>query len=169
MCATKESGFGPLTVTDISPLIATYSRGPELLRDAVRRASESCWDAVPIAGKWSIRQVVCHLADSEIVYADRMKRVQAEDNPTLFDADPDAFVPALHCSVRPPEVELNVIEAVRAHMLPILRSCPVADFQRTGVHSTDGPMTLETLLERVTGHIPHHISFIEAKLGALGA
>lgn len=155
-------------MTDISTLIDSYSRGAELLRDAVRPTPESGWDATSIEGKWSIRQVVCHLADGEIVYADRMKRVIAEDNPTLFEADPDVLVPALYCPQRPWEAELNLIDAVRAHMVPILQSCKSDDFQRTGVHSIDGPMTLETLLKRITGHIPHHISFIEEKLRALG-
>jgi uncharacterized damage-inducible protein DinB len=155
-------------VADISSLIESYSRGAKLLRDAVRSTPESSWDATPFVGKWSIRQVVCHLADSEIVYADRMKRVIAEDNPTLFEADPDVFIPALHCSQRPWETELNVVETVRKHMLSILQSCDVEDFQRPGYHSTDGPVTLETLLDRITAHIPHHISFIEEKRRALG-
>jgi hypothetical protein len=63
--------------------------------------------------------------------------------------------------------ELDVISAIRAHMLPILQSCDANVFQRTGVHSVEGPMTLLTLLQRVTAHIPHHIAFIEQKLKAM--
>ena len=158
-----------MNMADTHTLIEAYSRGAQLLRDAVRRVPESGWDTVPIEGKWSVRQVVCHLADSEIVYADRMKRVIAEDKPTLFEADPDLLVPALFCRQRPWETELNVVEAVRAHMLPILKSCDGEEFQRIGVHSLDGPMTLKALLERVTEHLSHHISFIEEKLRVFGA
>lgn len=154
-------------MADISALIEAYFRGPEQLRDAVSSTPEYGWDAKPVEGRWSIRQVVCHLADSEIVYADRIKRVLAEDNPTFFEADPDVFLPALHCTQRPWKTELNVIEAVRSHMLPILQACDSQDFQRTGVHSLDGPMDLRTLLERITGHLPHHIAFIEKKLEAM--
>lgn len=154
-------------MNDISALIEAYSRGPQLLRDTVRLTPESGWDTVPVAGKMSIRQVVCHLADGEIVYADRMKRVIAEDNPTFFEADPNVLVPALHCSERPWESELNMIDAIRTHMLPILHSCTSADFERTGVHSLDGPMTLKILLERISEHIPHHVVFIEEKLRAM--
>jgi len=93
-----------------------------------------------------------------------MKRVIAEENPTFFEADPNVFVPALFCSQRPWETELDVIEAVRKQMLSILSACEDEDFERTGVHSLDGPMTLATLLERITGHIPHHIAFIDEKL-----
>lgn len=152
---------------EFSTLVEDYSRGAQLLRSALHTTPDSGWDATPIEGKWSIRQVVCHLADGEIVYADRMKRVIAENNPTLFDADPDVFGPALSSPQRGWETELMLIESVRAHMLPILNSCGADDFQRTGLHSTDGPMTLQTLLERITAHIPHHIAFIEEKLLAM--
>jgi hypothetical protein len=152
---------------DVSRLIEAYSGGAKRLRDAMRSTANADLDASPIEGKWSIREVVCHLADSEIVYADRMKRVLAEDNPTFFEADPNLFRPALFCSRRPLDKELDVVEAIRAHMLPILQSCNADDFQRTGVHSLDGPLTLQTLLERITAHIPHHVAFIKEKLQAM--
>jgi len=154
-------------MADNSALIKAYSAGAQVLRDALRRAAHANLDVRPIEGKWSIREVVCHLADSEIIYADRMKRVLAEDNPTFFEADPDRFGPALNCPQRPMDKELDVVAAIRAHMLPILEACHPNDFQRTGVHSRDGQMTLQTLLERITAHIPHHVAFIEEKLQAM--
>lgn len=151
----------------IPTLIERYAGGAKLLRDTLKAAPDVDLDARPIEGKWSIREVVCHLADSEIVYADRMKRVLAEDNPTFFEADPNLFGPALHCSRRPLDAELDLIEAVRVHMLPILHACDATAFGRSGVHSLDGPLTLETLLERITDHIPRHVAFIEEKLRKL--
>jgi len=151
---------------DISALIEAYSGGAKLLNDALRSATNADLDSRPIFGKWSIREVFCHLADSEIIYADRMKRVLAEDNPTFFEADPQLFGAALVCRQRSLDNELGVVDAIRKHMLPILRSCDANDFQRTGVHSLDGQMTLQTLLERITGHIPHHVEFIKDKLQA---
>jgi hypothetical protein len=151
-------------MSNISTLIDTYAGGAKLVCDALGATANVDLDARPIEGKWSVREVVCHLADSEIVYADRMKRVLAEDNPTFFEADPNLFGPALHCPQRPVDSELDLIKAIRAHMLPILRSCDVNDFQRRGVHSLDGPMTLQTLLQRIADHIPHHVAFIEEKL-----
>ena len=154
-------------MTSISKLIDDYSDGAELLGNALRTKEIYDVDRRPIQGRWSVREVVCHLADSEIVYADRMKRILAEDNPTFFEADPTLFAPALYCQQRPLVTELNVIDAVRAHMLPILRSLDPTDFQRTGRHSLDGSMTLQTLLQRITSHIPHHIVFIDEKLKAM--
>jgi uncharacterized damage-inducible protein DinB len=154
-------------MTDISTLIESYAGGADLLRGTLQSAAKVDVDARPIPGKWSIREVVCHLADSEIIYTDRMKRILAEENPTFFEADPNRFGPALHCPQRPLDKELAVVEAIRAHMLPILQALSADDFQRTGIHSRDGQMTLQTLLERITGHIPHHVAFIKEKLQAL--
>jgi hypothetical protein len=53
-------------------------------------------------------------------------------------------------------------------MATILRELKAADFQRTGNHSESGELSLETLLQRITGHVPHHIQFIDEKRKALG-
>ena len=156
-------------MADIPTLIDQYSSGSELLRGVMERAKHVDLDARPVEGKWSIREVVCHLADTEIIYADRMKRVIVEENPTFFEADPGLFSAALHCRQRPVGNEMNVVEAVRAHLFPVLLSCDASDFRRTGVHSLDGQMTLQTLLERITGHLPHHVAFIDEKLRRLQA
>ncbi|MEM9365904.1 MAG: DinB family protein [Planctomycetota bacterium] len=148
-------------------LIDEYARGSSELRAALQTVSEHELDLRPIAGKWSIREVVCHLADSEIVYADRIKRVLAEDNPTFFEADPDQFRQALWVENRNVENEFNVVTRIREHMEPILRSVRREDFDRMGQHSLDGPMTLMTLLSRITGHIPHHVRFVEEKVAAM--
>jgi len=150
-----------------STLIDEYANGPALLADTFRDSNSLDIDARPIPDTWSIRETICHLADSEIVYADRIKRVLAEDNPTFFEADPNVFTPALHTQNRPLDSELQLIVAVRSHMVPILRSLDFADFQRYGQHSLDGQMSLETLLQRITNHIPHHLRFIVAKIAVL--
>ncbi len=68
--------------------IDNYLDGPQVLRKAVAGMTPEQLAARPIPGKWSTLEVVCHLADFEIVYADRIKRVIAEDEPTLFGGDP---------------------------------------------------------------------------------
>lgn len=151
----------------LEEILTAYEEGPELLRIAVEKADSSQFDLQPISGKWSIRQVVCHIADFEPVYTDRMKRVLVEDNPTMFGGNPDNFAARLHYDQRSVAEELDLIKVVRSQMARILRNIDIEDFQRTGVHSEDGPLTLETLLERITCHIPHHIKFIEAKIAAM--
>lgn len=149
-------------------MIDQYLAGPELLQQAVQGMSDAQLDAKPVAGKWSTRQVVCHITDFEPIYADRMKRVVAENCPTFFGGDPDIFAAGLAYDRRPVDTELDLLVAVRRQMATILRQLNAADFQRTGTHSEAGSLSLETLLQRIVNHVPHHVQFIAEKRKALG-
>jgi hypothetical protein len=154
--------------SEVDQLVDEYLAGPSLLRRAVAGLSPEQLRARPIPGKWSTLEVVCHLSDFEAVYADRMKRVIAEQQPPLRSGDPDLFAASLAYQSRDLDEELTLIETTRRQMARILRTVPPQTFQRTGIHSSDDPITLETLLRRITGHIPHHLRFIEQKRKALG-
>lgn len=138
------------------------------MRSAVAGMTAEQARARPVAGKMSTLEVVCHIADFEPIYADRMKRVLAEEQPRILSGDPDLFQKRLAYDQRDLAEELDLIEVVRKQMARILKTASDADAQRTGVHSVDGPLTLETLLKRIAGHIPHHIRFIAEKRAALG-
>jgi hypothetical protein len=152
----------------IKKLLNDYRNGPLVLRSVLSGMSPEQIDAAPVPGKWSTRQVICHLADAELLYVDRFKRILAEDQPPLRAMNPDDYVARLAVSDRDLNVELDTIEIARRHMVGILDQMPEADFQRTGIHSADGPLTLQTLLERITRHIPHHARTIVEKRRALG-
>lgn len=156
------------TPMDLLQLIDDYAAGPQLLRNAVTGMSPEQLRARPIPGKWSTLEVVCHLADFEIVYADRIKRVVAESEPTLFGGDPDTFAARLAYHERCLEDELTITEVIRRQVCHVLRALKPDDFQRRGIHSERGPLTLETLVTQITGHIPHHVRFIEEKRKAMG-
>jgi uncharacterized damage-inducible protein DinB len=152
---------------EIKPLIDDYTAGPQKLRDALTGMTPEQIDAAPVPGKWSTRQVICHLADFEPVYSDRMKHIIAEDQPTFAGGFHQQFAEHLAYDQRDIEEELRLIETVRSQMTRIIRSLPPEAFERTGIHSVEGPMTLRTLLERITNHIPHHVQFIEEKKKAM--
>ncbi|MCC7087370.1 MAG: DinB family protein [Pirellulales bacterium] len=149
-------------------LIDQYLSGSDLAARSVTGLTSEQLDAKPIVGQWSIRQVVCHVADFEPIYVDRMKRVIAEYCPTFFGGNPDTFAAGLAYTRRKINIELEMITAVRRHMAAILRELSSDDFQRIGNHSASGPLSLEQLLVDITAHIPHHVRFIEAKRAALG-
>lgn len=147
----------------MTSLIDSYLDGPRILRESVAGMSSDQLAARPVPGKWSTQEVICHLADFEIVFADRIKRVIAENEPTLFGGDPDVFAARLGYQQRNPADELDLIELVRKQVARILCTLNPEDFQRRGIHSESGPLTLETLVQRITGHVPHHIQFILEK------
>jgi hypothetical protein len=148
-------------------LIEQYLAGPALLRRAVAGMSKDQLLARPVPGRWSAQEVVCHTADYEPIYADRMKRVIALDEPELLAGDPGLFAARLAYGRRDVEEELAFVEMTRKQTARILRALGPADFQRRGRHARDGALTLEELLRRVTAHIPHHVRFIEEKRRAL--
>lgn len=141
-------------------LIDEYLSGEQLLRRAVDGVTGTQLDEHPLEGRWSIRELVCHVADFEIIYADRMKRVIAERQPRFIGGDPDVFAAGLAYRNRSIEDEFIVINAVRCQMDVIFQSLSRSDFQRTGMHPRDGAQTLAELLQRITDH--HHIRFVEA-------
>lgn len=143
--------------------IDAYERGPQLLQAALDGfPADRLNDPLP-PGQWSARYVVCHLADFEIVFADRIKAVIAEDGPQLPARDENRFSARLQYEQRQVADELPLFEQLRRPVARLLRSLEPADFRRVGIHSAAGPLTLEQLLERIAGHIPHHADFIERK------
>jgi len=155
-------------MSKLSSLIEQYLAGPGELRAAVKGMTREQLLARPIAGKMSTLEVVCHLVDFDPVYAQRMKCVIAEDNPTLLGADENRFKAALAYHHRDLEEELTILEKTRSQMARILRTLPDEALKRSGVHNERGPLTLETLLTTITGHVPHHVKFIHEKRKVLG-
>lgn len=124
--------------------------------------------ARPVPGKWSTLEVVCHLADFEIVGIDRIKAVIAEIDPTLPGRDEGAFAARLAYHQRDLEDELRLIELGRGQLRRILMTLADADLKRRGIHTEAGPLTLDQLLHRLVGHVTHHLTFILEKRLALG-
>src|SRR5215472_67850 len=108
-------------------LIEEYLAGPGLLRRAVSGMTRNQLLDRPIPGKWSTQEVVCHLADYEPIYADRMKRVIALEEPELLKGDPTLFAARLVYDHRDMEEELAIIEWTRKQMVRILRTLTPAD------------------------------------------
>jgi hypothetical protein len=156
-----------LPVMSYNQLITDYEHGAQLLSQAIAGMTTEQLKARPIPGKWTTLELICHIADFEPVYADRMKRVIAEDNPPLLSGDPDLFLKGLAYHDRDAQEEIALIDVVRKQMARILRTLPDSAFARVGTHSRDGALSLETLLKRITGHIPHHAKFIAEKRAAL--
>src|SRR5271167_3320286 len=111
-------------MAQLRQLIEDYLQGPKVLRKAVAGMGRDQLRARPVPGKWSTLEVVCHLADFDPILADRMKRVIAEDRPTLVGADEKRFATTLAYHQRDLEEELTIIEKTRQQMARILRTLP---------------------------------------------
>lgn len=150
-------------------LIEDYLSGCQALREATQGMSPEELKARPVPGKWSTLEVVCHLADFEPVFADRMKRVIALENPVLLGADENEFARHLAYGERDFKEELALMELVRSQMARILKGIPGHTWEKKGMHSERGPISLENLLEKSIGHFRHHLPFIAEKRRVLAA
>src|SRR5438309_8009881 len=116
-------------------LIEAYLAGGPTLRRAVAGMTGEQLRARPVPGKWSTLEVVCHLADFDPILADRMKRVMAEDKPTLVGADENRFAAALHYHERDVEEEMAIIDNTRRQLARILCKLPADALNRVGIHN----------------------------------
>lgn len=149
-------------------LIDDYVAGIQVLKQSVAGMTREQALARPIPGKWSTLEVVAHLADFEPIHADRIKRVIAEENPTLIGADETCFTKKLCYQDRDLQEDLGIVELTRKQLARILRKQPPEVLQRTGKHNERGIVTLEKLLATTTNHVNHHVQFIHEKRKALG-
>jgi hypothetical protein len=156
---------------ELSALVDAYVDGIRTVRQSVAGMTPTQAAARPVPGKWSTLEVVCHLADFEAIYADRIKRVLSEDNPTLMSADEQRYAACLAYQNRDLGEELALIENVRKQLARILLSAPPDALKREGVFRHEGKdekRTVESFLTSITNHIPHHVKFIHDKRAALG-
>ena len=150
-------------MSDIPELLERLRRGAELVAVSITGAAGSEVDFTPAPGKWSIRQIVAHLSDSEIAAAMRLRRIIAEDNPRLEAYDQDAWANNLGYSRRKPSQALETFRRIRAENYELLKELPEAAFDRVGLHSERGPLTLKQLTRLVAEHAESHASQLRAR------
>jgi len=148
--------------TNLAELLERYRRGPELIATVMTGAAGSELDFSPEPGRWSIRQILAHLADSEIVAADRIRRIVAEDNPLLVAFDQDAWARRLGYERRRTADALDLLRRLRAENCQLLASLAESDFDRTGTHSERGRITLGELVAGQVAHLEKHAQQIQA-------
>src|SRR6185295_384400 len=149
-------------MSDIPALLERFRRGPEVVASALTGVSGAEEDFVPAPGKWSIRQIMAHLADSELVGAHRLRLVIAEDNPTLTAFDQDAWTRNLDYARRKPTQSLDTFRRLRAENYELLKELPETAFDRVGAQTENGPVSLRNLLETYAGHAENHARQLQA-------
>ena len=153
-------------------LIDKYAAGGEQLSMAIRGLTREDLLALPPAdanvGKWSIQQVVIHVMDSDLIATDRLKRMIAEDNPTLIGYDENKFVRNLMYEEQPAEQAAQVVDLNRKVFLNVLRKLPASALERKGTHNERGVITVGGYLKSTIEHLDHHLKFIHAKRANMG-
>ena len=112
-------------------------------------------------GKWSIGQILQHLADSEVVSAWRIRLILAQDRPPLTGYDQDRWAERLHYELDDPSEALERFAVIRRANLRLLERASPADLKRVGVHVERGEESLEHICRLSAGHDLLHLRQIE--------
>ncbi len=108
-------------------------------------------------GKWSVRQIVCHLSDAEAVGVMRFRQLVAEENPTMLAWDQEAWAHKLDYERRKISQALEIFRVLRFSNYELLKDLPESAFDRSGTHTTRGPMSLMTMVKLYAEHVEKHV------------
>ena len=152
--------------TQRQQLIDAYKDGYRLVVEALAGATEAELDASPGDGKWSARQVVHHLADSEMTSAIRLRLLIASTNPAIVGYDQDEFASRLYYTDRPIAASLDAFGAARRSTAEILERMTEDQWLREGTHTEHGRYTVHRWLEIYAQHAHGHAEQIRAAIDA---
>lgn len=130
------------------------------LKSIVDSLTEEQLNRTPAPGKWSIREILCHLADAETVFAFRIRQTLAEPHHTVQPFDQDIW--ARPYAAYTTQAALTTFAAVRDWNLALVRSLSPDSFAKPVTHPERGTMTLQTVIETMGGHDLNHLKQIEA-------
>lgn len=150
----------PVEVLDeLLPWLAERIRG---LDDSTIRRPEA-------PGKWSVIEVMQHLADSDLVFSYRLKMMLTEDRPPLLGYDQDRWAGELHYRQVPLELALAQLRSMRTVNLHVLRRLSPSQLERVGLHSERGPESAGFLLQLMGAHDLVHRRQIDRILSTVAA
>jgi hypothetical protein len=129
------------------------------LNAIVGSLSEEQVNRTPAPGKWSIREIICHLADCEVVFAYRIRQNLAEPHHVVQPFDQDIW--AKPYSAYTAQAALATFAAVRDWNIALAASLPSEAFNKPMTHPERGTMTLRTVIETMGGHDINHLKQIE--------
>lgn len=164
--AYVESLFAALGSRDP---IEVLTEMPSALRNAVARLTSKQEQTPEREGKWSVRHVVQHLADSELVGAFRYRMVLAHDAPALPGYDQDAWADRLRYADTDIPTALGDFAALRLMNLRLLRRATPLELRRVMRHAERGDESLQTMLRMYAGHDIVHLRQILRIRQAIGA
>jgi hypothetical protein len=149
-------------------LVALYRDGYRAVVDALHGADEAELGRRPGPGKWSAREIVHHLADSEMTAAIRLRLLIATDRPTIPGYDQDLFAARLHYD-RPHQTSLEAFRYARESTAQILDRLTEEDWLREGTHTEVGAFGVGKWLETYATHAHSHARQIVEAIGAAKA
>lgn len=147
-------------------VVESFAHGYSKVAQAIEGLSEEAVNFKPNPNSWSVKEIIVHLADTESVLIQRMKKVLSEDNPLLTAFDQDQWADRLEYAAADFSVSLELIRLQRESFLPTLRRLKPEEWQRAGIHTEIGKLTFSDIAHKAVSHLEGHLGQIERVLQA---
>ena len=131
------------------------------LRAVVERLGPEAVDRKSAPNKWSVREILCHIADCEVAWAWRLRQIYGADNPEVQPFEQDPWARAYDGIAYTAETALATFHAIRNWNLALIETFSAADKARPAHHPEIGHITLWNTVEIIAGHDLHHLSSLE--------
>jgi hypothetical protein len=138
--------------------IEQYGAGPAQLVEALKEFPREMWQWKPAPDRWSIHEILIHLADSETNAYIRARRLVAEPGKSVMAYDQDVWARELDYHARSTDDALELVRLVRKMTYDMLKTLPDAAWSHIVQHPEHGNYTFDRWLEIYAGHIPGHIA-----------
>ena len=146
-----------LGTRDPLKVVATTARHLEQLSAALGPAR---MEEPPAPGKWSPREILCHLTDCELVFGYRLRQTLSEDHHIVQPFDQELW--AANYAGYDPQAAMMTFSCIRQWNLMLLRSIGPAAMTKPVLHPERGEMTFRELVETMAGHDLNHLAQLEA-------
>src|SRR5690625_4235918 len=152
-----------VTLDDIQEWINEISTYTDRLKDTVDHLTEEQLNKQYREGSWNVRQLVHHIADSQLNMYQRLKLALTDDNPTVpnFDQDKWAILPDTKLPI---ESSIKMLEGINERIVALGKSLTEDDYERQFTHEINGPITVGTKLKKLSWHEEHHLEHIKIAL-----
>jgi hypothetical protein len=151
-----------MTQADLAKHLDAAEKSPKQIAAAVSGLPEKILRYKPAPDKWSILEILAHLADMEILYAYRMRQMVADKNPVLAVIDQDDWARNLGYLEETPAELVALYGLNRYHTLQLLRRLKLEDLEKSAYHpELKKGVTLEKYVEMMSGHGANHLQQIE--------
>ena len=145
--------------------VALLASSPKTIAGLVKGAAKKKMAVRPQPDKWSVTEILAHLADVELVQGFRMRLILGAEGIAIQGFDQDAWADYSDYAQHDPELSLEAYLVTRERNVRLLRSLSPEMLQRYGMHSERGRETVLRVAEMMAGHDINHMRQIEAILG----
>jgi DinB superfamily len=135
---------------------------PKKLRKLIKPFAKKQLLRRPAAEKWSIGEIVAHLADTELVGSWRLRSVLSSSGIPIQAYDQDVWAETFAYSRRDPQVSVETFRVLRENNLALLKALPRSLWQNYGIHQERGKETITQIVRMFAGHDLNHLQQIEA-------